>query len=165
MVNGCCKFAAYELFEVLFADFDFFGEAENVDDIFITLKTDRSEKSCYWQFLLAINVGVHDIVDVSRKLNPAAAERDDSCGVEFCAVGVCALSEEYTRRTVQLRYDNALGTVYDEGAVLCHVGYLPEIHVLYHSVEILMVRIGAIQFELSFQGNAVGQSSCEAFLN
>ena len=49
---------------------------------------------CNGQFLLTVDVGIHHIVDVSCKLDPRTAERDDTGRVEFGTVGVGALSEE-----------------------------------------------------------------------
>ena len=54
-----------------------------------------------------------------------------------------ALSEENTRRTVKLRHNDALGTVDDECALLCHIGNLTEIDILDFGGEILMFGVGA----------------------
>ena len=56
---------------------------------------------------------------------------------------MCALAEENTGRTVELRYDYALGTVDDEGAFLGHIRYLAQVHVLYFGSEILVLGVSA----------------------
>ena len=76
-----------------------------------------------------------------------------------------ALSEEHTGRTVKLRHDHALGTVDDKSALVGHVGNRSEIHVLYHSGEILVVRVGAIELELGLEGHTVGESALQTFVN
>ena len=59
------------------------------------------------------------------------------------------LAEEYARRTVQLRNDNALGTVDYEGAIGCHIRDCAKEYVLDECAEVLVVRIGTVKFHLS----------------
>jgi len=73
---------------------------------------------------------------------------------------VGALSEEHAGRTVKLRYDYALGSVYDEGAFLGHVRNRAEINILDYCCKVLVVRVGAIEFEFGFERHAI----CEAAL-
>lgn len=58
----------------------------------------------------------------------------------------------------------AFCSVDDEGAVFRHVGDGAEEHVLYYGVEILVVGVGAVEFELGFEGYAVSESVLETFL-
>ena len=76
-----------------------------------------------------------------------------------------ALAEEYARRTVQLRYDDALGTVEDERTTLGHVGYRAEIDVLHHHTEILVLVVGTVQLQLGLQGHAVRKAALETLLD
>ena len=76
-----------------------------------------------------------------------------------------ALTEEHTRRTVQLRHNNALGAVDDERAILGHVGNGAKEHILNHRAEVLMVGVGAIQFQLSLQGYAIGQATLQTLVD
>ena len=76
--NTCSEFAAHSILEVSLVHFNLLGKTEDFDDVVIGLQTNRPEKSCYWQFLLAVDVSIHHVVDVGSKLNPAAPEWDDS---------------------------------------------------------------------------------------
>ena len=87
---------------------------ENLKNVLIILKTDGSQQSGNRQFLLTVNVSVHDVVDVSGKLNPRTLERDDTGRIKFGTIGMYALTEEYARRTVKLGYNNTFRTVDDE---------------------------------------------------
>ena len=66
---------------------------------------------------------------------------------------------------MQLRNDNTLGTVDDEGAVRGHVGNRTKEYVLNHRTEILMVGVGAIKFQFSLQGYAIGQAALQTLVN
>ena len=55
-----------------------------------------------------------------------------------------ALSEEDTRRTVELRDDDTLGSVDNKGSLLGHVGNLTEINILNNRGKVLVVRVGTI---------------------
>ena len=76
-----------------------------------------------------------------------------------------ALSEEDAGGTVELRYDDALGTVDDESAPFGHVRDGTQIHVLNRGVEILMLRICAVELQLCLQRHAVCQPSVETFVD
>lgn len=64
---------------------------------------------------------------------------------------------------MELRHDDALGTVDDESALIGHIRYLTQIDILNHSGEVLVVRVGTVQFELGFEGHRVGQAALKAF--
>src|SRR5437762_948252 len=68
------------------------------------------------EFLLLVDVHVHDVMDVDGELDPRAAERDDARRDQALAVRVRRLLEHYARRAVQLADDHALGAVDDEGS-------------------------------------------------
>ena len=59
--------------------------------------------------------------------------------------------------------NNTLGTIDDESAVVCHVGYEAQEHVLHLSFKILVIRIGTVELELGLQWNTVSESFDEAF--
>ena len=75
--NLGCKLAALVLLEILLVDLDLVGKTEYVDDVFVRVVTDRAEKGCYRQLLLAVDICVHHVVDVRREFNPGTLERDD----------------------------------------------------------------------------------------
>ena len=80
------KLAAEGLLQVGLVDPDLLGQVEDVDDVLVGLKADGTQKSGHGELLLAVDVGIHDIVDVSGKLNPRAAEGDDTGRIELRAV-------------------------------------------------------------------------------
>ena len=75
------------------------------------------------------------------------------------------LSEEHTRRTVQLGNDDTLSTVDNERTVGRHIGNGAKEHVLNHSTEVLVVGISAIQLQLSLQGYAIGETALQTLVN
>ena len=95
-----CEFASYMLTQVGLVDLDLVCQAKDIEDILVGLITDGAQQGGNGQFLLTVDICVHHIVDVCSKFDPASLERDDTCGVELGAVGVQALSKEYTRRAV-----------------------------------------------------------------
>ena len=68
--NTSCKFATDGFLHVLLVHLHFLGETEYLDDILVVLVTDGTQKSCYRQLLLTVNVSVHHVVDVSGELYP-----------------------------------------------------------------------------------------------
>ncbi len=141
--------------EIGLVDLHLLGQAEDVDDLLIAFKTDSAEKRGHGELLLAVDVSVHHVVDVSGELNPRTAERYDTARIELGAVGMGALSEEHTGAAVELRNDNAFGTIDDERTLFGHVGNLPEVYRLDFGGEVLMVGIGAGEFQLCLQRHTV----------
>ena len=116
-------------------------------DFLIGFETNGTEEGRHGQLLLTIDVCVHDIVDVSSKLNPRALEGNDTCGIQLCAVGMDAGAKEYAGRTVQLRNDNALCTIDNKRTILGHIRDRTEENILDDGAEVLVVRVGTIKFE------------------
>ena len=75
------------------------------------------------------------------------------------------LSEEHTRGTVQLRYYNTLSAIDNESTISGHVWDRTKENILNHCTEILMIRISAIQFQLSLQGYAICESALQTLIN
>ena len=76
-----------------------------------------------------------------------------------------ALSEEHTGRTVKLRHHYTLGTVDHKGALVGHIGDGSKIHILDHSGEVLVVRVGAIELEFRLEGHTVGESALQTLVD
>jgi len=55
-----------------------------------------------------------------------------------------ALTEEHTRRAMELSNDNTLGTVDHECAVICHVRNSTQEDILDERTKVLVIRIGTI---------------------
>ena len=75
-----------------------------------------------------------------------------------------ALSEEHAGRAVELRYDDSLRAVDDECSPFGHVRDGTQINVLDRGVEILVLRIGAVELQLGLQRHAVSEPSVETFV-
>ena len=141
------ELATHSLLEVGFVYLEFFGKVEDLKDFLIGFETNGTEEGRHGQLLLTIDVCVHDIVDVSSKLNPRALEGNDTCGIQLCAVGMDAGAKEYAGRTVQLRNDNALCTIDNKRTILGHIRDRTEENILDDGAEVLVVRVGTIKFE------------------
>ena len=153
------------LFEVGLRYFHLFGQTEDFQNVLIAFETDGTQKRGNRQFLLTIDIGIHHVVDVRSELYPRTFKRNDSGRIELGTVGVNALSEKDTGRAVQLRNDNTLGSIDDEGTFLGHVGNGTEIDVLNNRIEIFVVGVGTIEFELGFQRHAVCESAFKTLVD
>ena len=129
------------------------------------VEADGTQQRRHGQLLLTVNVGIHHVVDVRGKLNPRTLERDDTGRIEHATVGMHALAEEHARRAVQLRHDDALGTIDDKCAVVGHVGNGSQENVLNVRTEVLVVLVGAIQFHPGLERHTVSQSALQALLH
>ena len=143
----CRQLSADSLFQVRFSNFNFFSKTEYLDNVLVTVKPYCTQQSRDRQFLLTVDVRVHHIVDVGGELYPRSSERDYTRRIELGTVGMCTLSEEHTRRTVQLGNHDTLCPVDDESAFFCHIRNRTEIHILYHRIEIFVIRVSAIQLQ------------------
>ncbi len=159
------EFAADALLEVRLVDLDLLGQVEDVENRLVAFEADGPEQRRHGELLLAVDVGVHHVVDVGGELNPGTLERDDSRRVEFRSIGVHALAEKDTRRAVQLGDDDALGTVDDEGSARGHVGDGAQIDVGDDRVEILVFLVRAVEFELGLERHVVGEAHVEALIH
>src|ERR1044072_3508522 len=83
---------------------------EELEDLAIRHEAQRAQQHAHRQLALAVDVDVHDVVNIVREPHPRAAVRDDARVVELLAVRVGHLVEEHARRTVELRHDDALRT-------------------------------------------------------
>ena len=64
------KLAAHCLLEVLLGDLYLLGQTEDFYNVLVAFQTDGSQQRGHGQFLLSVDVGIHDIVDVSGKFYP-----------------------------------------------------------------------------------------------
>ena len=95
--NPCCQFTANGFFNGFFVRLNFFGEAEQIQNVFIVTVTDCTQQSGYGKFLFTVNVCIHHRVHIGCKFYPGSFERDDPCGVELGSVGVLAHGKEHAR--------------------------------------------------------------------
>jgi hypothetical protein len=66
---------------------------------------------------------------------------------------------------VQLRNDNALGSINNERAVVSHIRDGTQEYILDYRIKVLMLRVGAEEFEFCLQGHSIGQSSLQALFD
>ena len=144
-----CQLTTDSSLHVLLVDLQLFSKVKNLQDIFILLIAHCTKKGCYRQLLLTVDIGIHDIIDVCSKFNPWPLERDDTCTIKNSSIGMDALPEEHTWWTVQLWNNNTLGTIDDKCTIGGHIRNCSQENILNECTEILMIRIGAIQFHLS----------------
>ena len=159
------QFLAKMGLKALGRNLNFLGKVKNLQYVTVILKADSTQQGSYWQLLLTVDVSIHHILDVSCELYPTTLERNNTGRVQLGTVAVHAATEEHTGRTVQLAYDNTLGTIDDEGTVVCHIRNGTKEDVLDYRIEILMVRVGTVKFQLCLQGDAVCQSALEALFD
>ena len=153
------------LLKVSARDFHLFGEIEEIEDLLIRLKANSTQQGRHRELLLTVDVGIHDIVDVRSELDPRALERNDACRVELRAVSVRARAKEHPGRTVELRDDDALSPIDDKRTRLRHVRDVAQEDILHYSAEVLVVGVGTRQLQLRLEGDAIGQTSAQAFLD
>ena len=96
------ELATQHALQASFGNLHFFGEVKDIKDVLVTFVTNGTKQSRDGQFLLTVDVSIHDIVDVGRKLHPRTLERNDTGRIQHSAVGMLALAEENTGGTVQL---------------------------------------------------------------
>ena len=135
---------AKSLLHVLLINLNLFGQVEYLQDVAVVFVADGTQQRGYGQLLLTVDVGIHHVVDVGSELNPRTFEGDDTRRIEHRSVGMHALSEENAGRAVQLRHDNALGTVDNKGTVRGHIGNCTQENVLDKGSEIFVVGVGAV---------------------
>ena len=69
---------SHHLLEIRLVYLHVFRQIKDLENVLVILKTDGSQQSSNRQFLLTVNVSIHDVVDVGGKLNPRTLERDDT---------------------------------------------------------------------------------------
>jgi len=70
--------ASFGGFEIGACGLDFLAEVEHLEDVAVTFESDGAQQGGYGQLLFTVDVGIHRVVDVSGKLNPASSEGNDS---------------------------------------------------------------------------------------
>ena len=109
---------------------------------------------------------------VELEVEPRAAVRDDAAGVELLAGGADGRRrggvEEDARRAVELRDDDALGAVDDEGAVVGHDRDFPEVDLLLLHVADRLRALGVVprdEPDRDLERRRVGHAALQALLH
>ena len=165
-IEDTCSYLTTDIFlQVGLIHLHLLGDAEETQDILISLVADGSQQSGHGQLLLAIDVGVHDVIDVCRKLDPRSLKGNDTGVEELGAVVVHAHREEYSRGAVHLRHHHSLSAVDNKATCRRHIGDLPQVDVLNRSIKVLMLRICTIQLELRLERDSIREPPAQTLLN
>lgn len=108
------------------------GVIEGIEDL-LGAVVQRTQQHRGRQLAATVDTHEHAVLGIELEVQPGAAVGNDACGVQQLAraVGLAAVVvEEHARRAVQLRNDDALGTVDDEGTILGHQGDFPHVDFL-----------------------------------
>src|SRR6202035_4390652 len=125
------------------------------------------------QFAAAVDAREDAVLRVELEVQPGTAIRNDAGGEQQLARRVslaAVVVEEHARAAMQLRHDDALGAVDDEGTVVGHERQLTEVYLLLtHVLDGLLCAAGLLveDYEAHFdpQRGCVGQSAQLAFLD
>src|SRR4030088_3105515 len=109
LVQRPVQLAAFEL--------DGVDGVEGLENLLIRTQAERAQEDGAEELALAIDADVERVLLVVLELHPGAAVRDDLA--QEVGARIRRLEED-AGRTMQLRDDDALGAVDDEGAVLAH---------------------------------------------
>ncbi len=94
---------------------------EHLNNLCIGLYADCADERGDRNFSILINADIEYIVAVGLVLEPSAAVRDNRCGQQRLVGLVQRHAVVYARGTDDLRYDNTLCAVDNEGAGICHL--------------------------------------------
>ena len=76
--NACSQLTTKNLLQIRLVCLHLFCKIEDTKDFLIRLVTNCTKECGYWQLLLTVDVSIHHVVDVGRKLNPRTLEWDDT---------------------------------------------------------------------------------------
>ena len=153
------QFTPKIFFQICFIHFHLFGQTKRFQNILVALVADGTQQCCNRQFFLAVDVGIHHIIYIRCKFNPRTAERNNARRIQFCTVGMNARTKEHARRTMQLRHNYTLRTIDNKRTFGRHIRDWPQIHILNHGIKILVIRIGAIEFQFRLQRHTISQTA------
>ena len=149
------------------------GDVEGVDleelaQHLLVVVAERAQQDRHRQLAATVDAGEQRVLRVELEVQPGAAVGNDAGAVQQLAraVGLAAVVvEEHARRAVQLRDDDALGAVDDEGAVAGHQGQLAHVDLLLlHVLDRLGRRLAVVDHQAHghAQRRAVGQAAVAA---
>ena len=145
---------------------DHLGIAEQLDDLFTRLRdAERTKQQRCWLLALAVDTNGKHIALVRLELEPRATRGDDLSVINSLVGGFIALGGEiHTGATNQLRNDNALGTVDDEGAARGHEREITHEHVLFLDLARFAIDETNLGEEWSLIGNVTSLALVYAIL-
>ena len=147
--------ATIVLLEIHLCDIDLLHEIEQLKNLVIGRIPESAQQRGDRELLLPVDVCIHHIVNVGRKLHPRSTEGDDTGRVNGRAVGVDGLTEEDAWRAMELTHDNALGAIDDKRTPMGHCRQVAEIHILLNGVDVVfpvLRLLGESEFCLHWDG-------------
>ena len=141
-------------------------EHEKVRQDRFWVQADGLQQDRHRHLAAAIDAEIKDVLRVEFEVEPRTAVRNDPGGKQQLAAGVCfalVMLEEHAWRTVQLRDDDALGTVNDEGTIVGHERHFAHVDLLL--LDFLdRLRLGRLtvvndHLQLGAHGGRVGQAA------
>ena len=141
-----------------FGNFEVFDLVEEIQDIDVARVADSAEQRRDEEFATttaAIEIDVEQIVVVELDFKPGAAIRDDAEGVQQFTVRVRRHFESDAGRAMELRDDDALSAVDDEGAALGHHGDFAHVNIF------ILDEVFLAEAELHVKGHRVGDAFAE----
>ena len=75
------------------------------------------------------------------------------------------LSEEYTRRTMQLRNNYTFCSIDNKSTFRSHIRDRTQIYILNNSIKVFVIGVCTIKLQFSFQGNTISQSTFQTIIN
>ena len=159
------QFLAQMCLKVIGRNLHLFCKVKDLQNVTVVFKTDSTQKGCYRQLLLTVNVSIHYILDVGSKFYPTALERNNTGRIQLSAIAMHTATKKDTGRTMQLAYHNTFGTIYNKGAIVGHVWNWTKEDVFNNCIEILVIRISTVKFQLGLQGYAVSQTTLKALFD
>ncbi len=156
-VDHIARYNAIDVILVQIVERNLLGQREKLQQILVGGEAESAQQSSDRELLLAIDIGIHHVLDVGGKLHPRAAERDDTCREDPCTVGMDRIGEEHAGGAMKLRHHDAFGAVDDERATVGHRRDIPEIDLLLDRLdEIIRLPVG-----LRAEAQACLQRHCE----
>lgn len=130
---------------------------------------ERAQQNRHRQLAATVDTGEQRVLRVELEVQPGTAVRNDAGAVQQLAraVGLATVVvEEHTRRAVQLRDDDALGAVDDEGTVVGHQRDFAQIDLLLlHVLDGLGRRLAVVDHQAHghAQRRAIAHATLTAF--
>ena len=145
---------------------------EDVEHLLVAV-AERAQQDRDRELAPAVDAREHAVLGVELEVEPGAAVGNDARGEEQLAGAVrlaAVVIEEHARAAVQLRDDDALGAVDDEGAVVGHQRQFAEIDLLLADVLDRLLGAGSFlvehdQAHLDAQRRGVGEAAELALLD
>ena len=138
-----------------------FNARNHITGFGVYRKSEGADKHCKRELTVFIYSYINDVVAVYLILKPCAAVRYDLCSKRLLARLVYVRSIVHTGRTNDLRDDDTLCTVDNEGAVFSHDREVTHINIGLLDFSRLLV----IETNVDLQGSGVVNVSFLAFLN